>query len=118
MSDLATDIVCASDSRQIRPPIYSMKQSKLRRRRVFRYSILYFIMLAVFAALIAGPLVAGTKIPKNTLDTVSNVQILGGSLVQPNLNNNNDTANTSHTGTGKPGGASATSTSTRKVVLY
>ncbi|PSN62636.1 1,3-beta-glucan synthase component GLS2 [Corynespora cassiicola Philippines] len=46
-------------SRQIRPPIYSLKQTKLRKRRVIRYAILYFVILVVFIALIAGPIVAG-----------------------------------------------------------
>jgi 1,3-beta-glucan synthase len=44
-------------SRQIRPPIYSLKQSKLRKRRVVRFAILYFFMLVVFVVLIAAPLV-------------------------------------------------------------
>lgn len=46
-----------SHSRQIRPPIYSLKQSKLRKRRVIRFAILYFIMLVVFVVLLAAPLV-------------------------------------------------------------
>lgn len=32
-----------------------MKQSKLRKRRVVRYSILFFSMLVLFVALAAGP---------------------------------------------------------------
>ncbi|TQS33590.1 hypothetical protein Golomagni_06060 [Golovinomyces magnicellulatus] len=53
-------------SRQIRPPIYSMKQSKLRRRRVIRFAIVYFVLLVVFVALVAGPVFAG----KNGLSKV------------------------------------------------
>lgn len=45
-------------SRQIRPPIYTAKQTKLRRRRVIRFSVLYFVLLVVFIALIAGPMAA------------------------------------------------------------
>jgi 1,3-beta-glucan synthase len=71
-------------SRQIRPPIYSLKQTKLRKRRVIRYAILYFVILIVFVALIAGPLVAGkylnfgAEIPMD--------------LLQPTGLNNNDTS--------------------------
>lgn len=53
--------VCANIhcSRQIRPPIYSLKQNKLRKRRVVRFAMLYFFLLVVFLALIIGPTVAG-----------------------------------------------------------
>jgi len=47
-------------SRQIRPPIFSMKQNRLRKRIVRRYATLYFIIFVIFCALIVGPLVAGT----------------------------------------------------------
>jgi len=84
-----------SRSRQIRPPIYSMKQSKLRRKRVFRYAVLYFIMLVVFVGLIVGPAVVGKKI----LPSVS--RPLGSTrLVQPFDQNNDDTLGHSQTGTG------------------
>ena len=43
-------------SRQIRPPIYTAKQTKLRRRRVIRFSVLYFALMVVFLALIVGPI--------------------------------------------------------------
>ncbi|TKA74208.1 1,3-beta-glucan synthase component FKS1 [Cryomyces minteri] len=71
-------------SRQIRPPIYSLKQSKLRKRRVIRYAILYFVMLVIFIVLIVGPIVAG--------------KYLGGisiplNLLQPTGLNHNDTNN-------------------------
>lgn len=46
-------------SRQIRPPIYSAKQSKLRKKRVIRFAVVYFLMLILFVALIAGPVVVG-----------------------------------------------------------
>lgn len=76
-------------SRQIRPPIYSIKQTKLRKRRVIRYSVLYFALFVVFIGLIAGPLVAGknVKLPDIPLD-----------LAQPTGFNNNDTL-PSETGT-------------------
>lgn len=55
-------------SRQIRPPIFSMKQNRLRKRIVRRYATLYFALLILFVALIAGPAVAGNKVPKQNLD--------------------------------------------------
>ncbi|KAF2459576.1 1,3-beta-glucan synthase component-domain-containing protein [Lineolata rhizophorae] len=88
-------------SRQIRPPIYSLKQTKLRKRRVIRYAILYFVMLAVFVALIAGPLVASSYLPE--------LPSIPMDLLQPTGLNNNDTSN-SPTGTAA-GGAAAQETS-------
>lgn len=90
-------------SRQIRPPIYSMKQSKLRRRRVIRYAILYFVLLVVFIGLIAGPIVAGKQIPKKTLQSLGKSVSLGGKfqLMQPNGQNNDNTNGTLATGTGR-----------------
>ena len=88
---LALVPVLTYDSKQIRPPIYSLKQSKLRKRRVIRYAILYFILLVVFLALIVGPVVAGNKI--STLGK-SLSSIGGGSflIIQPvNLYNNDTT---------------------------
>ncbi|KAF2175059.1 glycosyltransferase family 48 protein [Zopfia rhizophila CBS 207.26] len=71
-------------SRQIRPPIYSLKQTKLRKRRVIRYAILYFLILVIFAALIAGPIVAGKFL--KSLPTIPM------ELLQPTGLNNNDTS--------------------------
>jgi 1,3-beta-glucan synthase len=70
-------------SRQIRPPIYSLKQTKLRKRRVVRYAILYFVLLVVFLALIIGPIVAGKQIKLNVS--------LPMELLQPTGYSNNDT---------------------------
>lgn len=47
-------------SRQIRPPIYSSKQSKLRRKRVIRFSVLYFFLFVVFLGLVIAPIIAST----------------------------------------------------------
>ncbi|KAG6004335.1 hypothetical protein E4U21_001148 [Claviceps maximensis] len=90
-------------SQQIRPPIYSMKQSKLRRRRVVRYAVLYFLLFIVFVALIAGP-VALKKVLKEAnlkkfYDTV-NLKGTIGPLMQPNFLNHDDTQASSETGTG------------------
>ncbi|KAK2738559.1 1,3-beta-D-glucan synthase [Myotisia sp. PD_48] len=95
-------------SRQIRPPIYSLKQSKLRKRRVIRFAILYFVMLAIFVALIAGPLVARrflTSLPDIPMD-----------LLQPTGQDNNDTTS-ERTGSGRRGGATETG-SERKMFLF
>jgi len=88
-------------SRQIRPPIYSMKQTKLRKRRVIRYSILYFTMLVLFVALVVGPAVAGKflKIDETMLN------IGGFRLIQPTGLSNNDTRGDTKTGTGDKGAA-------------
>ncbi|PGH04390.1 1,3-beta-glucan synthase component FKS1 [Blastomyces parvus] len=75
-------------SRQIRPPIYSLKQSKLRKRRVIRFAILYFVMLVVFLALIIGPVVAAPHIGKISLPGLINDL----SLLQPTGQKNNDTS--------------------------
>lgn len=74
------------NSRQIRPPIYSLKQTKLRKRRVIRYAILYFVLLVVFLALIVGPIVAGKQIK---LDVSLPMELL-----QPTGYSNNDTSST------------------------
>jgi 1,3-beta-glucan synthase len=60
-----------------------LKQTKLRRRRVVRYAILYFFLLVVFIALLVGPVVAG-KFMK--LDIAIPMDLL-----QPTGLNNNDT---------------------------
>ncbi|KAI0023921.1 family 48 glycosyltransferase [Xylariomycetidae sp. FL0641] len=87
-------------SRQIRPPIYSLKQSKLRRRRVIRYAILYFTLLIVFLALIIGPVVAGKAI--DTSDIIDNSK-LPFPLLQPAHQNKDNTLNHTQTGTGSAG---------------
>jgi 1,3-beta-glucan synthase len=75
-------------SRQIRPPIYSLKQTKLRKRRVIRYAILYFVLLVVFLVLIVGPIVAGKYIK---LDIGNSLPM---EIMQPTGYSNNDTTNT------------------------
>ncbi|AEO59893.1 glycosyltransferase family 48 protein [Thermothelomyces thermophilus ATCC 42464] len=95
-------------SRQIRPPIYSMKQTKLRRRRVIRYSILYFVLLVVFLALIVGPAVAGKYIPTESMLSMLKDQ----NLLQPTGLNHDDTRGKTPTGTGAPN-YSGVGTSTR-----
>jgi 1,3-beta-glucan synthase len=84
-------------SRQIRPPIYSLKQSKLRKRRVIRFAVLYFVMLVIFILLLAGPLVARKFMELPMADSIP------AYLLQPTGQDNNDTLKT-ETGTAVSGG--------------
>lgn len=101
-------------SRQIRPPIYSLKQTKLRKRRVIRYAILYFVLLVVFVALIVGPVVAGKYLNFGVSIPMD--------LLQPTGLNNNDTKATP-TGTclmGEcpgPGGDAATTGDAKRLMM-
>jgi 1,3-beta-glucan synthase len=112
-------------SRQIRPPIYSMKQSKLRRRRVIRYAILYFTLLIVFIALVAGPAVVGKIMGESLSKTLEKMIPLKG-LVQPNYlehDNTNSSSvtgikNPSYTGPGLTSGKSAEASATAKIKLF
>jgi 1,3-beta-glucan synthase len=88
-------------SRQIRPPIYSLKQNKLRKRRVIRYAILYFALLVIFVGLLVGPLFAKDHIKFSPPDALKE-------LIQPVGFNNNDTRGTTQTGTGVGGDATST----------
>jgi 1,3-beta-glucan synthase len=77
-----------------------MKQSKLRRRRVIRFAITYYLMLVLFVGLIVGPSVAGNMVPLKSLEDA-----MGGlpfRLVQPQNQDNDNTNGTSATGTGHP----------------
>ncbi|KAL4934026.1 1,3-beta-glucan synthase component-domain-containing protein [Aspergillus undulatus] len=84
-------------SRQIRPPIYSLKQSKLRKRRVVRFAIMYFAMLVLFLVLLIAPLIV------RTMDIGIDESSFPLSLIQPLDKENNDTI-TSYTGSGVPKG--------------
>jgi len=75
-----------------------MKQTKLRRRRVIRYAILYFILFVVFLALIVGPAVAGKYVPSSMFDMLKDNSSLS-SLLQPTGLDNNDTRGRTPTGT-------------------
>ncbi len=74
-----------------------MKQSKLRRKRVFRYAVLYFVMLVLFVGLVVGPIVAGKKIPASVTNSLKSTN-----LVQPTNLDNDDTDGHTQTGTGAP----------------
>lgn len=81
-----------------------MKQSKLRRRRVVRYAILYFVLLVVFVALIAGPVVLKKVVfkTKDLQNFYKQLQIGGMVLMQPNFLKNDNTQASSETGTANP----------------
>jgi 1,3-beta-glucan synthase len=76
-----------------------MKQSKLRRRRVFRFAVLYFVMLIVFVGLIVGPVVGGKSVGKSLTDMVPSSL----NLLQPTDLDNDDTRGDTPTGTGRDG---------------
>jgi 1,3-beta-glucan synthase len=99
-------------SRQIRPPIYSLKQTKLRKRRIVRYAILYFTLFFLFMILLIAPAVIGNL---GLLDTTFE-NLYGSSfmyLMQPTNWNNNDTTS-SKTGSGLPNQAAQTAAGTAK----
>lgn len=104
-------------SRQIRPPIYSMKQSKLRKRRVWRFAVMYFVLFVIFLALIVGPIVAG-KYTDSFVDGLtiksSSPDGLVASLFQPANQSNNDTGPSVTSGMT----VSATSSAAAKVRLF
>lgn len=91
-------------SRQIRPPIYSMKQSKLRRRRVIRFAVLYFVMLILFLGLVVAPAILSDRgiIPDSLLTTVGDL-VPDFYLLQPNNLDRDNTNGSSQTGTGMDG---------------
>ncbi|CAB11264.2 1,3-beta-glucan synthase component bgs2 [Schizosaccharomyces pombe] len=52
-------------SKQIRPPIYSMRQNRLRKKIVQRYGTMFFLLLIAFLALIIIPLVVAKDLLAN-----------------------------------------------------
>ena len=76
-------------SRQIRPPIFSMKQNKLRKRMVRKYATLYFGILILFLALVIAPAVAGKNL--NLQSLINKLPPFASGLVQPTGQSNNDT---------------------------
>lgn len=79
-------------SRLIRPPIYSLKQAKLRKRIVRKYCTLYFAILVLFVVIIAAPAVAGRFIADNL---GANMSGTFEGLFQPRKVKNNDTGKVS-----------------------
>lgn len=62
----STGLFWLRPSRQIRSPIFSFKQRALRRTIIFKFGILYFCVLAFFAALIVLPVVFKSHINFNS----------------------------------------------------
>ncbi|CAK7906254.1 1,3-beta-glucan synthase component Fks1p [[Candida] anglica] len=77
-------------SRLIRPPIYSLKQARLRKRMVRKYCTLYFAVLVLFVIIIAGPAIAASKVKQTLADKLNGGGIMAG-LMQPIGLSNNDT---------------------------
>lgn len=93
-----------------------MKQSKLRRRRVIRFAILYFVLFIVFLALAVAPGVIGKSVLGGTIfDALGPTSGLGSmGLLQPWGLNHNNTEDRKETGTKADGaGASETSDSSK-----
>ncbi|KAG9303389.1 hypothetical protein G9A89_013715 [Geosiphon pyriformis] len=51
-------------SKQIRSPIFSIKERSRRKRIVWTYGLIFLGMIAIFVGLIAGPLMVGSKVKK------------------------------------------------------
>jgi 1,3-beta-glucan synthase len=83
---------------------------------VIRYAILYFTLLVVFIALIAGPAVVGKIMGESLSKTIEKMIPLEG-LVQPNYLDHDNTNSTSATGIKAPGytGAGLTMTGSKRV---
>jgi 1,3-beta-glucan synthase len=75
-----------------------MKQSKLRRRRVIRYAVLYFTLFVVFVAMIAGPVIVGNLelFPAKLYKDLSSESLFN--LAQPTGLFHDDTRNETQTG--------------------
>lgn len=87
-----------------------MKQSKLRRRRVIRFAIVYFVLLVVFIALVAGPVYAGKA---GLIDSFKSKLDVGSfKLFQdPKVGHNDTSPSPFMTGTHAGGGADAAESS-------
>ncbi|GAA5857350.1 hypothetical protein JCM8547_002234 [Rhodosporidiobolus lusitaniae] len=53
----ATALLCLRPSRQIRSPIFSMKQRKYRRAVIAKFGLLYALVFTFFVALIVVPII-------------------------------------------------------------
>ncbi|KAG7701329.1 hypothetical protein KL930_000217 [Ogataea haglerorum] len=78
-------------SRQIRPPIYSLKQARLRKRMVRKYSTLYFGILIIFVVLIAAPAAVGSMKSVDIEKQIGTLPKFAEGLFQPRHQDNNDT---------------------------
>lgn len=76
-------------SRQIRPPIYSLKQNKLRKRMVKKYATMYFLLMLLFVVLLVAPAVAGKQF--NSSSIINSLPSFAEGLFQPTGQSTNDT---------------------------
>jgi 1,3-beta-glucan synthase len=63
-----------------------MKQSKLRKRRVWRFAVMYFTLFVVFLALAIAPVLGGSHLT-STVESIKNTvgkDTMVGLLFQPN----------------------------------
>lgn len=60
-----------SPGRQIRPPIYSAKQKRLRSRTVQRYALLFILNFLVFLVILIGPFVLYPLVPPEVREAIS-----------------------------------------------
>lgn len=86
-----------------------MKQSKLRKRRVVRYAIMYFSMFFLFLILVVGPVIVSKFF-------IPELSIMN--LEQPTDWNNNDTIGTTQTGTALVAAATSATAAKRAVFHY
>lgn len=102
-----------------------MKQSKLRKRRVWRYAVLYFALLIIFLLLLVGPILIGKLklLDYASIQSKFETGTFAGVFAITGLNNN-DTLNRNQTGTGcvtgtcVATGSAAASTGAARVRLF
>ena len=75
-------------SRQIRPPIFSLKQTRLRKRMIRKYFCLYILILVLFVGCIVGPAIAAYHVPDQIAPGLTGFV---HNLFQPRNVNQNDT---------------------------
>jgi 1,3-beta-glucan synthase len=78
-------------SRLIRPPIYSLKQARLRKRMVRKYCVLYFAVLIMLVVIIAAPAAASGQIAVDQFANIGGAGSIANGLFQPRNVSNNDT---------------------------
>lgn len=63
-----------------------MKQSKLRKRRVWRFAVMYFTLFVVFLALAIAPVLGGSHLTStvNSIKKTVGADTMVGLLFQPN----------------------------------
>ncbi|ODV82557.1 glycosyltransferase family 48 protein [[Candida] arabinofermentans NRRL YB-2248] len=76
-------------SRQLKGPVYTTTQKRMRSRKAIKYAYLYFFILLVFACIIVAPIIVDYVI----LDRFEEMDLASRShgLIQPNHQENNDT---------------------------